>query len=280
MEIGSAILGWLFGLLSPAIVETIRRQRDLKPMRESVSAELHEFRYTVAITASALRSHLKTGDREFNQWFKKAVDSYQGVEQNDLFRQITEAIAGLDDAASQALNASGKSAGLGLNVKVLRLPALEARVPMLWMFPSRSQSELLLLLARVSHYNQEVETARYYRELTFQLEGINHAVARQNLAKTYEHLGGIAQRIADQAGRCESGLKTGKWPSEEVGGASKALSEQAREAFRSSQDQTIRDEPRGGRGQEALRRFGGLAIFDWVTRLGNPENVEAGKPLI
>jgi hypothetical protein len=212
IKFGILGVGWLLGILSPSIVESIRRARDVRPMQESLADELHEIRYATACISSIFRSHLGTADQDFRQWLKGVADSYHGVEPIENFRKAATYLALLDGAEAEAVRAYEAKPDGALNVKELKLPALDARVPSLWMFPKRSQSELLRLLADVAIYNQDVEHAKDYQKLSFQLEGINHHLAIENLKGVYAHLGTVAQRISDRAGKCEVGLRKGQWP--------------------------------------------------------------------
>ena len=44
------LLGWLFGLLSPAIVDAIRKYREAKELKVALWTELRELRYRLACT--------------------------------------------------------------------------------------------------------------------------------------------------------------------------------------------------------------------------------------
>lgn len=212
-KVGLLVLGWLFGLLSPAIVESIRRARDVKPMMESIADELHEFRYTTACTASVLWTHLGKETTDSYRWFKSVVDDYKGVQEDPRLKEAMTTFASLSEEQVNALNEHRKARGSqALGVKELRVPALDARVPTLWMLPRRAQSELLQLLSDVHIYNQEMQNAEHFRKLTFQkLENGNHELATEALRRSYGHQASIAQRLADQAARCERGLRTANW---------------------------------------------------------------------
>ncbi len=207
------VVGWLLGLLSPQIVESIRRARDMKPMQASLADELHEFRFTTACTAHVLRTHLGTADREFLKWFKGATEDYQGIRDARRFRDAASTYLNLaDDQLEAVLRLQAGNTNDGLHMRSLDIVGLDARLPSLWMFPRRSQTELLRLLHEVSIYNGESEKADHYQKLTFQASSENHEIAKKNLRGTYVNLASVAQRIADQAARCETGLRSGKWP--------------------------------------------------------------------
>jgi hypothetical protein len=176
-KVGLLVGGWLLGMLSPAIVETIRRARDLKPMQQSLADELHEFRFTTACVSSVLRTHLGTGDREFWEWFKLVTDDYHGVMDAERFRKAAGVYVELSDEQLSAISEHQAGAeASGLHMRSLAVVGLDARLPSLWMFPKRSQTELLRLLGDVSIFNGE--PPRILRRL-HSLRGLSHEEVEQ-----------------------------------------------------------------------------------------------------
>jgi hypothetical protein len=62
------IFGWLLGLLSPAIVDEIRRRRETAAVRAALKSELHELRYRLGLAVYFLRMRFGEVDRDFLVW--------------------------------------------------------------------------------------------------------------------------------------------------------------------------------------------------------------------
>ena len=71
-------LGWLFGLLSPAIVETIKRRRETNLVKVALAAELDEVSYKLALANNILNWHFGTIDHAYLRWFKDVTADYAG----------------------------------------------------------------------------------------------------------------------------------------------------------------------------------------------------------
>ena len=71
-------IGWLFGLLSPVIVDEIRRRRSSKKAKSAIFTELTEIRLKLAFTAYTLAKSFGNWDREFLEWFSSITEIYSG----------------------------------------------------------------------------------------------------------------------------------------------------------------------------------------------------------
>jgi hypothetical protein len=198
--IALVFIGWLLGVLSPAVVEVIRRQRDFPLLKQAIASDLAELRLLLALSSVTLKSAQGLLDRPLLLWQRNAIASYRGA--TDLTKQLeyTDKLLAFSDkdiAAVAALEASKKPSGHGL--KRFNAPTIAALVPTMWQLPRGLQIELLGINQALCHLNEEVEYAQYYFKLTFEaLPSGNHAIATANLMAAYRNVAEMAARLVQK----------------------------------------------------------------------------------
>lgn len=90
----------------------------------------------------------------------------------------------------------------GLSVRKYRVPYLDSNVGDLGIFDEQSRAEILDVRAQLEMFNEEVDEARVYQKMTFDLHDsvINHPIACQLVQNSYKNLGQRAKQIADRIG--------------------------------------------------------------------------------
>src|SRR5215831_14541579 len=78
-EVLVLLAGWLLGLLSPQIVETIGRRYRRPELMRSIYVELDELRYKLLTIRCMIRQHYGTLDREFVTWAAVRAEKYHGA---------------------------------------------------------------------------------------------------------------------------------------------------------------------------------------------------------
>ena len=176
-------LGWLFGLLSPAIVEAIKRHRETNLVKVALAAELDEVSYKLALGNNILNEHFGTIDHTYLRWLKEVTANYadpslvapliQGIEsQLQLTGEQLADLVALRKAPDHQ----------NVNLQKVVVPLLDARVSSLWHLDSNIQALLLDIRSQVNLLNEIVDQSRYYSGLTFgKLEGGNYALVVENL---------------------------------------------------------------------------------------------------
>lgn len=199
------LLGVLLGLLCPAIVDAIRRQREVVPVRKALLGELHELKYRLACAGRRIEERFGVVDRSYLQWFRSVVVEYEGNKPKDSILEFVDAQLNLTDEEI-ALDAKRKLAdsGGGLELKKYLVPLLDSRIPSLWFFESRFQHLLLDVRAELNLLNEEVDEARYYSRLTFtKLEGDNQSRVESNLIASYRQIARRAKITVDKISELE-----------------------------------------------------------------------------
>jgi hypothetical protein len=200
--IGAIVLGWLLGLLSPAIVNSIQRHYRRKEIQQGIITELTDLRFRIATAAWRFESRFGTCDRTLINWFIQILESYKGATDTTQFLERTKNLSMLNDTALSDYAASQKAnPGDGLGVKKYRLPYLDANIGELGLFDEKSRAAILDVRAQLDLFNEEVDSARSYHKMTFELgDTDNHAIAVLSVETCYKNLGRKAKHIADRIG--------------------------------------------------------------------------------
>jgi len=195
------IVGWLLGVLSPAMIEIIRRQRDYPLLQQSLRADLAELRLLLALSAIGLKTAQGLLDRELLEWQRDVLSSHRGKSDMAKMLERTNTMLSYSDADLSALAAfeAQNKVATGHGLKKFSAPTISAMIPTLWQLPRGLQVELLEINQALSHLNEEVEYAQYYFRLTFEnLASANHAIAKANLTSSYMNIAGMATRLVEK----------------------------------------------------------------------------------
>ena len=140
------ILGWIFGLLSPLIVDSIRRRRDIRDVRSSLRTEIHELHYRLACAAYYIEMRNGLVTRNSLEWLKPILQSYRGLNPVDgLQKSIDMQLALTDEELNAFVQSRKVDPGQGLSLKKYQLPLLDSKLTYLSMLSTKSQNQLLEL---------------------------------------------------------------------------------------------------------------------------------------
>jgi hypothetical protein len=197
------ILGWLFGMLAPALVERVRRDRDSPNIRKAIRLELNELRYKLALVSYQIQTRYGKVDRNFLLWLRQIVSTYEGIDKEPKIHESLNSILALqDDAIAKFFEKQAAAAQVGLSLKKYVVPHLEARMAQNWQFDDILQSQLLDVFSNLSMINEDIELARYYFRLTFEtLSDENHSRATENFRQACRHIGDRCRYLVDRIDR-------------------------------------------------------------------------------
>jgi hypothetical protein len=200
--VGAIILGWLLGLLSPAIVGAVQRHYRQREIRNGIICELAELRFRMAATVWIFESRFGTYDRSMLNCLLSVLETYKGATDATHLLAIIKKQAAFDDKMLLELAAHQKAKpGGGLNVKKYRVPYLDANIGQLGIFEEESRAAILDIRAQLELFNEEVDEARLNLRMTFEITNReNHSAVVQNVETCYKNLGQKAKQIADRIG--------------------------------------------------------------------------------
>lgn len=183
------ILGWLLGLLAPAIVDGIKKTRENKLGRAAIRVELTQLRERLILAAYMADEHLGTQTREKIQWALERLES-RG---DDKVRGGMKMRLSLPDEQFDALVANLAGQGTqSVRMQNYGTPLLDARVSALWSFSTESQRTLIQLKTEMGFLEDAVAQSRFFNELTFKdLSSENYKIVVQSVK---DHIATYATR--------------------------------------------------------------------------------------
>jgi len=196
-EVLLILLGWLFGLLSPAIAERIRRKHRQADLVASVVTELSELQYTLIAALFKLRSRLATVSDEFVDLVLPIVSSYQGPAKiPDLADNLVEIRKFPEDQRRQA-DLARRDPNAGIALKQYDLPFLASQGADISICALDFQRRVYRIKGQLDLFNQQVTFLQKQYERTFDT-GItieNRRNLDRNLEDGYARLSGFAEQI-------------------------------------------------------------------------------------
>ena len=184
-----ALLGWLLGLVGPAIQEGIRLRRHTRRIVDGIRSELLELRAncsSITVTTEAKAGRLT---KQLLAWHIELHGDRPLPPPLDQLGDVTKRLQQIDDSAFNLLAPRLKSpVGGGLNLKELALPYTQTKVTDLALFPDSARRRILDILSRIHIFNQQVEDSRFFFKLTFDggLSEKNHASASAQVQASYD----------------------------------------------------------------------------------------------
>lgn len=201
MDLKSAFLGWLLGMLSPVIVSRIQRKYTKKDLYLGITNELRNVRYRLVCTAHLLCSQYGNYDKDFLRWCISNIEASEQEEGSKEVLKILQNQIGLENAEfASIVDALRAKAGVGKSLKKAELAFSEMHLNDLSLFSIRFQSLLFDLKAKLAHYNDEVEKAEKFHLMTFDssMSSENHQIVKSQVLSKYEIITGLSMRAVDK----------------------------------------------------------------------------------
>jgi len=198
-QIGFLVLGWLFGLLSPNVVDHIRRPYVRRELIGSILAELDEMRYTMASVAYAVKDHLFESSDEFLDWLLPVVRAYEGPRSSLQLAPTIEQLRAVGESARLAMLRARAVPGRGLGLKEYGLPFTNAKASDMRICSLDFQRAVFSISGKVDMFNQQVRYLQRQAELTFDasLDEPNRSAVQDNLDRGARMLGNAAITIVN-----------------------------------------------------------------------------------
>ncbi len=202
MEILYLILGWLLGLLSPAIVGYIQDGRNVRILNLILLRRIRELQYGLVLVVFLIESRYDDKfDENFFKWAKSKIDEYKGVNSNEDFLKATKRLVKLPNEeikkAIQYKQSQVSDRGLSLRKHSLFLSEIDKIL--FGKFDSMLQDYFLEIETRIGFMNELVEESQYYFKLSFQsdISSENYKIANINMINTYKNYAIQARSIIE-----------------------------------------------------------------------------------
>jgi len=185
------ILGWLFGLLSPAIVDAIKNQRETKVIKKSLISELQDFRFRLMLNVYTIESKYGELNHEFFEWAQSILVAHKGVNSSESLLNTIAPLLKLskEEMATYALlTKQQKISNSGLSLRKHSLSLLDTNVGALAKFDPIFRSQLLEVKTRIAFMNEIIDDTRYFYKLSFQenISEKNYEISNSNMISQYK----------------------------------------------------------------------------------------------
>ena len=187
------ILGWCLGILSPLIVDYIRKHRTKVDVKNAIVGELEELSFRLLMLVYDLSRHVGEFNRDTIEWLLPYVESYEGVHQDNAlltalrkFRQLTD---------EQLLELGENNNALrAKSLKKYDTPFLDLKLDFISFYPSSTQKQLLEIRSQNKMLHEMIDESRDYFKMTF-----DSTIGKDNYSIVTKNLDGIYRSIFDRA---------------------------------------------------------------------------------
>ena len=163
------ILGWLFGLLSPSIIDRINQSYSIKQLLNGIKTEMKECQFRAVLIAYLLGIRYGKYDRDFLMWCRLYISKYQGLEPTEKYIDAIDYLVKMkdEDLKNRLDTKRSLEKRRGLNLKKLNLPFLNSKIGEVSCFSIELQNIIFEIKSRLELINEEIDTALSYFHMTF-----------------------------------------------------------------------------------------------------------------
>jgi hypothetical protein len=197
--LATLLLGWLLGILQPAIVERIRKNYRRAELTVAIKSELHEMQYKMALVSHMLNIHLATATDAHLVWLGSIISNYTGPMRDDSLSEKLSAFQAMPEKARHEELARGRNPHAPPAVLQYSVPFITAHLADIALYPVPFQAAILRITHHLDMFNQTVTYRQKLHDKTF--DASLSAVSRAAVLSNFEHgcrlLATQAKLIAD-----------------------------------------------------------------------------------
>ena len=186
------------------IVDAWRRRREVSEVRSALQVELGELQYRLAATVFNIQSGLGLLDKATLTWQRPIVAKYEGLNRSEtLLAAIDQMLALPDDKITLLSQMSKTVEGRTIGLGKLSAHLLNSKLPLLSSMDNETQCRLLEVRAHLNFFNEEVDQARFFHQLTFKTDGSGnlHKQVMQTHKESLKNAASTARRVVDHIGK-------------------------------------------------------------------------------
>jgi hypothetical protein len=194
------VVGWLLGLLGPAIVDAIRRTRENKLGRKAILSELHEVGGVLAVAVFAVKSKQGTVDRAHLEWLKTYLErGKRTTAYTDWIGRLETQLSWSDEEIARNFTTMKVDDGKGTLLQRYPVPLLDSRVSALWSFDTSFQRRLLEIRQIMHRLDGLVDRTYKLHDMSFSnLDATNRALLSENVKGTAAFYAESAKHVVDK----------------------------------------------------------------------------------
>jgi len=193
------VVGWLLGLLGPAITNEIKTKRENAAGRRAIRSELRDVAHKLAYCDHLVRRHLGETSREDFLWMQRHLETHSTFEDSsEVLKAVKHALTLDDDAFSKWVKEGMAEPHHALELQAYPVPLLDSRVSALWSFDDQFQRTLLQIRTRLSQLERLAERSEAQLDKTFsEMTRENRERLYQNINSTWRQYAKTARKIVD-----------------------------------------------------------------------------------
>ncbi|HBB98500.1 MAG TPA: hypothetical protein DC054_24220 [Blastocatellia bacterium] len=191
------LLGWLLGLLSPRIIESIQRRYRRTDLRKSLFIELEGLRVTLASLLYVIASNDGTVNRELIELVEPIMREDKNFRESKPTAEVLGSLLKLTDEQF-AINVAPKKPTGPISLKKISVPFLTSQLSSLYLFSPEFQRTALKICSRLAIINEEIDVAAFNYKKTFdRLPQQDHAIVVTNFIHSYRNIFGLCRPLID-----------------------------------------------------------------------------------
>jgi hypothetical protein len=192
-----AFVSWLLGLLTPGIVDLIRRTKERRELAAGIRVELGELRARLALNAWSIWNRNGLLTIENIRWVIDAIESApdRGRISKESLDAMHQMIAnGPENLAKLNRHNQEKRAGFSATTRRIDAPFLILNLGRLPYFTDATQRQILFIKAQIDLFNDQVEETAGFFQMTF-----SSNLAPENWNRVNGNLTAGEQRLATRS---------------------------------------------------------------------------------
>lgn len=203
-DLGLIFLGWLLGLLSPAIQSHILTRRKKVEVEKLIDAEVSELAKQMVVVSFLMSESTFSLDKEFVQWCQEKYEEFDGDEDEYQIRERLRRFSECSDRQLEEYNTKQSLKGFSpIGVKKYEMPYSLAHANFFHNLDGDKQSAIWEVANRLNTLNQEVDLFREYRMMTFDesISNANHEIIKQELISKSNYISRYCKTIVSAASK-------------------------------------------------------------------------------
>jgi len=174
----SIILGWLFGILSPGIINRISNCYEKDKLQRVIIGELKDLKKRLAYVPFLINSRYGNIDKELFIWIKEQTAGSEGDFAKINIKNDKELTEFLDH-----LNSSRKKDEPAFHFKKMITSVIDSSLMNIGILDNEFLTELLDIKFQINAFNEEIQNVNEYLKMTFDsnITDTNHQIIKKEI---------------------------------------------------------------------------------------------------
>lgn len=190
-------MGWLFGLLSPSIINTVKDYYDNKKFFVAIKSELLDLQFRLSLTGFILAQRYGSIDKEYLLEIKDVLTKYEGEDDPETIISLISLMLEANEEHFRLIVAYSRSTNIDLSLMRHSTIFIDANAVQISAFPIELQSKIYEFKNALNIYNQQVSIAKEKLKVTYDssLSEVNRQIINTGLLDLYADLQKISLRV-------------------------------------------------------------------------------------